>query len=136
MSDHVPVTCYACDHEYRYFGRNRHPDRCPRCRSRCVTPAGDLTVVADVDVSSPRAPPRVTVFGIDEDRRHFLYHFGPDESGVALEALQIDGRVVYPDRRVESIPIPGAVRRILSDDDPSPDGDSHTADGTETPPRD
>lgn len=114
MHDPESITCYACGHEYRYLGRGPPRGRCPECSSHCVSPAGELTVVADVDVSSSEAPPQVTVLAIDERFRHFLYHFTNGRGGLSVAALQVDGHLVRPGNKPWEIPIPDSVGRTLS----------------------
>lgn len=124
MHDSERMTCYACGHEYRYLGRGPPRGRCPDCSSHCVSPAGELTVVADVDVSSSENPPQVTILAIDERFRHFLYHFTNDRNGLSVDALQVDGHLVRPRNKPWEIPIPDSVRRTLSQAEYSPAFDS------------
>ncbi|MEM4782613.1 MAG: hypothetical protein QXG03_13765 [Halalkalicoccus sp.] len=114
--------CYACGHEYVYLGRGHHPGRCPRCSSGCVSPAGELAVVATVDVSPPSEPPRVTVLAIDDRHRQFLYHFGSGDEPADLVALQVEGQLVRPTDAERPIPIPDPVRRACVEHD-RPDRD-------------
>jgi len=109
-----PVSCYACGHEYRHLGRGHHPGRCPECASHCVSPAGSLTVVVDVDVSSSEAPPRVTIMAIDERYRQFLYHFSDEETELSLSALQVDGHLVRPRNKSWDVEVPEPVSDALS----------------------
>ena len=114
MSTADPVTCYACGHEYRHLGRGLHPGRCPECASNCVSQAGELTVVTDVDVSPSEMPPRVTVMAIDERYRHFLYHFSSEDAGLSLSALQVDGHLVCPPNKPWEVDVPEQVEEALS----------------------
>lgn len=88
------LRCYACGHEYRYLGRTEHPGRCPECRSHCVSPAGEVTPLVEVNVAPVGDPPAVTVLAIDDRSRHFLYHFDSPDGSVELVALQVDGHIV------------------------------------------
>ncbi|MEF8857674.1 MAG: hypothetical protein V5A38_01925 [Halolamina sp.] len=85
-----------------------------------MSPAGALTVVADVDASSSGNPAQVTILAIDERFRHFLYHFTTDSSGLSVDALQVDGHLVRPRNKPWEIPIPDSVRRTLSGAEYSP----------------
>lgn len=108
------LMCYACGHEYQYLGRDLHPGQCPRCTSYCVSPAGEVTVAAGVDVSSPEMPPQVTMLAIDERYRHYLYHFTNDGSRFSLGAVQVDGHFVRPINKPWQIPLPDSVRNALT----------------------
>jgi hypothetical protein len=108
------IQCYACGHEYRFLGRQPPHGRCPECRSHCVSPAGDLTVVADVDASASGHPPQVTVLAIDERFRHFVYHFAADRTDPSLRALQVDGHLVRPANKAWTVPVPDPVSAAVA----------------------
>lgn len=114
MNESKRVTCFACGHSYRYLGRGRHPGRCPRCSSHCVSQAGKLLCVADVDIAAPHQPPQVTVMAIDERYRHFLYHFTTDGTRAVLDTVQVEGHLVRAEDVPHSIPVPAPVRDSLA----------------------
>ena len=115
MTSGDALRCYECGHRYRYLGRGLHHGRCPRCSSHCVPPAGEVTVLAQLDGSADRERPAVTVLAIDERCRHFRYRVRRTEEPLELETLEVDGQIVRPTAKEETPPIPGAIREHVSE---------------------
>jgi hypothetical protein len=80
-----------------------------------VSPAGEVTVLAQLDGSADRERSAVTVLAIDERCRHFRYRVRRTEEPLELETLEVDGQIIRPTAKEETPPIPGAIREHVSE---------------------
>ncbi|MEF8843666.1 MAG: hypothetical protein V5A62_18920 [Haloarculaceae archaeon] len=79
-----------------------------------MSPAGEVTVLAQFDGSVDRERPEITVLAIDERCRHFRYRVRRIEELLELETLEVDGHIVRPTAKEGTPPIPGAIREHVS----------------------
>jgi hypothetical protein len=107
------IQCYDCGESYRYLGRQHHPGECPACNSHCVSPAGKVSILTTVEVSTEGTTSTVTVLAIDERRRRYLYHFSNTEGQARLLALRVDGDVVQSVTEATRSTLPAALCSVV-----------------------
>lgn len=103
------LRCYECAHEYVHLGDGDHPGRCPRCRSRAVSPAGRLEVATVVESHSADGSSPLTVLATDETYRSFLVELESAGGRLAVDLVQIE-EVAFSG---ESLPTASRLRRSL-----------------------
>lgn len=121
MTD-AEIHCFECGNDYRYLGCGLHPGRCPTCESHCVSPAGDVTVLATTELVPFDPAVEVGVLAKDERLRQFLYYF---DAGSELRALMADGHFVQTATVTTRVHLPSEVLDSASRAVPSrPEGGS------------
>ncbi len=102
----VTLQCYRCGAEYDYLGASPHPAQCQECGSRCVPPAGELTVTERSHWESANGLSKVWVAAVDERSRTFEFEVAAYGGRGKLVGLQVDGTSVNPqlDNTLETLP--------------------------------
>lgn len=104
MGEHSgDIQVYACGHSYWYIGEGVHLGRCPKCDSYCVSPAGELSILAST-VATTQTDTDVIVLAIDQRRRHYLYQYIHSQGSCELTALHVEGHMVRTTNTDISIP--------------------------------
>ena len=93
----LSLQCYECDTEYEYIGSPPHLGRCQACGSRCVPPAGALTLDDWSHWESPNGLQKVWLQATDERTRSFEFEIVAHDAVGKLTGLKIDGtRIAGP----------------------------------------
>jgi len=100
----LSLQCYECDTEYEYIGSSPHLGRCQACGSRCVPPAGDLTLDDWSHWESPNGLQKVWLQATDERTRSFEFEIVAHNTIGKITGLKIDGtRIVGPFEEGDSL---------------------------------
>jgi len=111
----LTLQCYRCGADYEYVGTSPHPGQCQACGSRCVPPAGSLSVLNSSYWESANGLSKVWVYALDERDRPFEFEVAAQGNRGKFVALRVDGMSVAPqvDETLETLP--PAVKTELAD---------------------
>lgn len=85
------LRCYECDTEYEYIGSAPHLGQCEACGSRCVPPAGELTLEDWSHWESPTGLQKIWLRATDDRDRPFEFEIAAHDAIGKVTGVKIDG---------------------------------------------